>query len=141
MYLKTLVLLTPLLTKPMAKPIEAWRQFHEKATAWIVERRERLEDEGYERVLDYSEFPMMDSLLPAEPLWDEEEAETSEDSESELDALTDADSEEEAPGAAAADNKAPKDLFSLILRLPSVRARRRLALARPPRRRVRSFGS
>ena len=117
-YLKTLVLLTPLLTKPMAKPIEAWRQFHEKATAWIVERRERLEDEGYERVLDYSEFPMMDSLLPAEPLWDEEEPETEEDSESELDALTDADSEEEAPGAAAADSKAPKDLFSLILRLP-----------------------
>ena len=68
-YLKTLVLLTPLLTKPMAKPIEAWRQFHEKATAWIIERRDRLEDEGYERVLDYSEFPMMDSLLPVEPLW------------------------------------------------------------------------
>ena len=67
-----MVLVSSLLTKPMAKPIEAWRQFHEKATAWIVERRERLEDEGYEHVLDYSEFPMMDSLLPAEPLWDEE---------------------------------------------------------------------
>ena len=118
-FIYTIVQLSQFLMNTMTKPLDAWSRFHDETMNWILERREQLEDDDYQRVLDYSEFPLLSGVLSSESHWNDDESETSEDSESDIDALTDAetddDEDEDEPSNGA---KTPKDLFSLILRLP-----------------------
>lgn len=118
-FLATLSVFGPQLTRSMTKPTDAWRGFDAAVQEWIVDRRERLDDADHECVLDYTEFPLLATLLCTEA-WDDED-ETSEDDDEvpELeddDEDDDCDDDDDEPTAGAPTGA--RDIFSLILKLP-----------------------